>query len=213
MQISVPVPSANNLSKKPSTTAANDVSTNARNTVNRTDLTSSKTKGHDNNDNGLLSIPQNQNNNGPNHLRAGSSLGMSALKDSKIASITENVKDKPLAKSEIGTLIKSLSKPKEYRTEADLRIILQMFKPSMLNRRHKFKPRELLECLKRITLKKVQVGEILTNHGEQLDGFSIIVAGQCSRHLTEEGKEAKELKLKMINRSSTRTSLLQDELP
>ena len=81
------------------------------------------------------------------------------MKDAKMAQLSESTKAKPLGKNEINQLIKSLSKSKEQKNEQDLRIILQAFKPSMLFKRHKFKNRELLECLKRMTLKKASAGE------------------------------------------------------
>ena len=51
-------------------------------------------------------------------------------------------------------------------------------------RKHKFKGRELLECLKRIQLKTAVAGDLLTQEGQKLEGFQIIVDGQCSRHMS-----------------------------
>lgn len=52
-----------------------------------------------------------------------------------------------------------------------------MLKPSMLFKKHKFKGRELLECLKRLKLKTASAGEQLTKDGEELKGFYIILQG------------------------------------
>ena len=63
--------------------------------------------------------------------------------------MNEESKTKPIGKNEIKQLITSLEKPKHLKTEDDMRIILQMLKPTVLMKKHKFKGRELLECLKR----------------------------------------------------------------
>lgn len=81
-------------------------------------------------------------------------------------------------------------------------------------RKHKFKGRELTECLKRIGLKKVSVGEKLAEDGQDLEGFYIILAGKCSRHFTEDEMIAKRVeKQRLIKRSSTNKMLLEDEMP
>ena len=61
---------------------------------------------------------------------------------------------------------------------------------------HKFKGRELLECLKRITLKTAHAGDLLTNDGEEMQGFYIILSGQCSRHLSYRSALGKALRKK-----------------
>lgn len=91
---------------------------------------------------------------------------------------------KPIGKNEIKSLVTSLAKSKEAKTEQDLRIILQLFRPSMLMKRHKFKGRELIECLKRFTVKTVDAGDILVRDEEQTKGFYIVVNGQLSKHFS-----------------------------
>ena len=52
----------------------------------------------------------------------------------------------------------------------------------MLMKKFKFKGRELVECLKRMTLKTVKAGDILMNDSQVMEGFFIIINGRCSRH-------------------------------
>ena len=61
---------------------------------------------------------------------------------------------------------------------------MQMFRPSLIMKVQKFKGRELLECLKRITLKTAFAGDLLQHDGQDMQGFYIILSGQCSKHLS-----------------------------
>lgn len=54
----------------------------------------------------------------------------------------------------------------------------------MLMKRHKFKGRELVECLKRFTVKTVDAGDIIVQEGDEAKGFYIVVNGQLSKHFT-----------------------------
>ena len=83
----------------------------------------------------------------------------------KINHVVETTKQKPIGKNEIDTLIKSIEKPKEVKSDHDLRLIMQMFRPSLIMKVQKFKGRELLECLKRITLKTAFAGDLLQHDG------------------------------------------------
>ena len=65
-------------------------------------------------------------------------------------------------------------------------------------RKHKFKGREILECLKRIQLKTAIAGDLLTQEGQKLEGFQIIVDGQCSRHMSMSAQIGKAIKQKYL---------------
>jgi len=78
-------------------------------------------------------------------------------------------------------------------------------------RKHKFKGRELLEILKRMQIKTATAGEKLVFDGENLEGFYIIIDGQCSRHMSLASQVGKCVKQKIM-RSATRVAL-DDEYP
>ena len=61
----------------------------------------------------------------------------------------------------------------------------------MLMRKHKFKGRELLECLKRLQLKSYTAGKHIVSDSKELEGFHIIIDGQCSKHLGTAGRVGK----------------------
>lgn len=67
----------------------------------------------------------------------------------------------------------------------------------MLMKRHKFKGRELVECLKRFTVKTVDAGDIIVQEGDEAKGFYIVVNGQLSKHFTFESKLGQVLKQKV----------------
>ena len=78
-------------------------------------------------------------------------------------------------------------------------------------KKHKFKGRELLECLKRMSLKTVHAGELLTEDGKDLDDFSIIIDGQCSRHMSMLSSLGKAFRAKILK--STTRKVLDDDYP
>lgn len=78
-------------------------------------------------------------------------------------------------------------------------------------KKHKFKGRELLECLKRMQLKTVHAGDLLAKDGQELEGFSIIVDGQCSRHLSLISTLGKAFRAKILK--STTSKVLDDDYP
>lgn len=67
----------------------------------------------------------------------------------------------------------------------------------MLMKRHKFKGRELVECLKRFTVKTVDAGDIIVQEGDEAKGFYIVVNGQLSKHFTFKSKLGQVLKQKV----------------
>ena len=52
---------------------------------------------------------------------------------------------------------------------------MQLFKPCELNRKHKFKGKELLEVVKRMKLVTEPVGKLLCEEGSATNGYYIIV--------------------------------------
>ena len=76
-------------------------------------------------------------------------------------------------------------------------------------KKHKFKGRELVECLKRLTLLTVNAGDILVREGEPSQGFYIIVNGQLSKHFTLKGKVGQAMKDRV--RRVSAVDLVMDE--
>ena len=81
----------------------------------------------------------------------------------------------------------------------------------MLMRKHKFKGRELLECLKRIQLRTFTAGELIVRDSKELEGFHIILDGQCSKHVGLAGRLGKAIKEKIYH--SATQKVLDDEYP
>ena len=81
----------------------------------------------------------------------------------------------------------------------------------MIYKKHKFKGRELLECLKRIKLKTVDAGDIIQKDGEVTDSFTIVIDGQCSRHLSMMSRVGKAMQEKFIRSATSR--ILDDDYP
>lgn len=78
-------------------------------------------------------------------------------------------------------------------------------------RKHKFKGRELLECLKRIQLKSYTAGTHIVTDCNELEGFHILIDGQCSKHVGVAGRVGKVIKDRIFH--SATQKLLDDEYP
>lgn len=120
-----------------------------------------------------------------------------------MARMLESQTSKPIGKNEVKTLIASLEKPRDERTDSDLLIIMLLFKESMLMKKHKLKGKELLEVVKRLQLQTKPAGALLMEEGKPPEGFSIIVEGTCSKHVGLKGRFGKAIREKIF-RSTTK---------
>ena len=87
-----------------------------------------------------------------------------------------------MGRIKLKSILESLRKPKEKRHEEEFEILGELFKASDLQKKYKFEGREFIECLKRLQLKQVKVGDIIQEEGKEANGFFIIIQGSCSQH-------------------------------
>ena len=72
-------------------------------------------------------------------------------------------------------------------------------------KKHKFKGKELLEVVKRLQLRTMPAGSLIIEEGKPAEGFSIIVEGQCSKHVGAKSRQQTGIKDKFL-RTFTKAS-------